>query len=605
MTGHTPGRTPSVSVVIPAYNHAHFLRRALRSVVAQTHASWEALVVDNYSGDDTDAVVAEFADPRIRLLKIHNHGVIAASRNLGIRESKGEWVAFLDADDCWYPKKLDAVLGFREHHDVVVHDEYRVDLNSSTRVASRYGPYSENFYRDLLIGGNRLSTSATIVRRSFLVEHRLGFSEQREHITVEDYGLWLDLARLNARFRFIPDILGEYVIHETNASGRLALHLRNGETLLRDHVFKVQEFEPSPEALWARVLPRCRVAAIQGHIAERRWRPALQLVARAVIEQPVESVRYATKVVKRRAGGSAGQSVPVSRHHRFLTACHRPLRQAKRIGKAWGVTSNTSLRVLLHHDVAPEDRAMFASQLRWLSKEWNFVSADRFAAMIAGTEPIVGRNLLLTFDDGLASNRDLAEEVLNPMAIPALFFVVSDLVEIADRDEARRFIAEKVCSPPASDLPGHWSNLQWSDLEALLEQGHAVGAHTRTHRRLSEVGSTELLQDEISASADAISLRLGTPIQDFAYTFGDVASFSPEAMDIAKRRFRCVFSGVRGNNIKGVSPFAVRRTAVATQDERLNYHIFSNALVGALLDGAADPFYVRARARLDSWARRT
>ena len=74
--------TPLVSVVIPTYNHAHFLGVALESVIDQTYTNWEAIVIDNHSTDDTDAVVRSFKDSRISLLKIHNDGVIAASRSL-------------------------------------------------------------------------------------------------------------------------------------------------------------------------------------------------------------------------------------------------------------------------------------------------------------------------------------------------------------------------------------------------------------------------------------------------------------------------------------------------------------------------------------------
>jgi len=117
-------RTKSlVSVVIPTYNHARFLGRALQSVLDQTHFKWEVIVVDNYSTDNTDEVMAKFSDSRIRHLKIHNKGVIAVSRNMGVREAKGEWVAFLDSDDWWTKTKLEECL-HRAHEafDLVYHD---------------------------------------------------------------------------------------------------------------------------------------------------------------------------------------------------------------------------------------------------------------------------------------------------------------------------------------------------------------------------------------------------------------------------------------------------------------------------------------------------
>jgi glycosyltransferase involved in cell wall biosynthesis len=91
--------SPLVSVVIPTYNHARYLGRALQSVLDQTYKNWEAIVIDNHSTDNTAELIASFADQRITYLKIHNNGVIAASRNAGIRAAKGEWLAFLDSDD--------------------------------------------------------------------------------------------------------------------------------------------------------------------------------------------------------------------------------------------------------------------------------------------------------------------------------------------------------------------------------------------------------------------------------------------------------------------------------------------------------------------------
>jgi glycosyltransferase involved in cell wall biosynthesis len=97
---------PLVTVVIPTYNHARLLAHALQSVRTQTFTNWEAVVVNNYSADDTVAVVEACADPRIRLENFRNNGVIAASRNRGISLARGKYIAFLDSDDVWYPQKL-------------------------------------------------------------------------------------------------------------------------------------------------------------------------------------------------------------------------------------------------------------------------------------------------------------------------------------------------------------------------------------------------------------------------------------------------------------------------------------------------------------------
>ena len=99
-------QTPTVDVVIPTYNQAEYLRKALQSLVDQEFHDWNALVVNNMSTDNTRAVVEEFNDPRINVIDFANHGVIAASRNIGIARSNATYLAFLDSDDWWFPNKL-------------------------------------------------------------------------------------------------------------------------------------------------------------------------------------------------------------------------------------------------------------------------------------------------------------------------------------------------------------------------------------------------------------------------------------------------------------------------------------------------------------------
>jgi glycosyltransferase involved in cell wall biosynthesis len=278
-----------VTVVVPTYNHAHFLGRALQSLLDQTYSRWEALIIDNYSQDNTNEVVHSFGDPRIRLLKIHNHGVIAASRNMGIIAARGDWIAFLDSDDCWYVNKLEiimAAVAADDAYDVLSTDELIVDVNTGSSRILRHGPYQEDFYKILLLEGNRLSPSSTVVRRTFLERHGLAFDESHDYITVEDYGLWLNLARSGARFKFINQVQGEYVIHDTNSSAQLERHLRNGEALLHEHVFNVQQFDPAPERLWRRVSTRLRLRRVKQFIVNRQWREAVVLALKTVIYAP-------------------------------------------------------------------------------------------------------------------------------------------------------------------------------------------------------------------------------------------------------------------------------------------------------------------------------
>lgn len=103
-----------VSIIMPSYNTARFIAQTIESVLAQTYQNWELIIVDDCSTDDTDAVVAAFADPRIRYLKNKKNSGAAVSRNYALREAKGRWIAFLDSDDLWVPEKLEKQLRFME-----------------------------------------------------------------------------------------------------------------------------------------------------------------------------------------------------------------------------------------------------------------------------------------------------------------------------------------------------------------------------------------------------------------------------------------------------------------------------------------------------------
>jgi glycosyltransferase involved in cell wall biosynthesis len=99
---------PRVSVILPTYNRAHLLPRAIESVLAQTHADFELIVVDDASTDETADVVAGINDARVSLYRLDANGGAAAARNVGLAHARGEFLAFIDSDDTWSPRKLEA-----------------------------------------------------------------------------------------------------------------------------------------------------------------------------------------------------------------------------------------------------------------------------------------------------------------------------------------------------------------------------------------------------------------------------------------------------------------------------------------------------------------
>ena len=209
-----------VSVVIPTYNHACYIGRALQSLLDQTYENWEAIVVDNHSTDNTNEVMASFADPRITILQIHNNGVIARSRNVGILAANGEWVAFLDSDDWWTADKLEVCFNYiNEKVDFVYHDLEIVReppvLLTRRRIQARQ--VKKPVLIDLLASGNAINTSSVVVRKKLLIQIN-GMSENQDMIGTEDYNTWLRIAKITDQFIYIQRRLGYYLNHNNSIS---------------------------------------------------------------------------------------------------------------------------------------------------------------------------------------------------------------------------------------------------------------------------------------------------------------------------------------------------------------------------------------------------
>ncbi len=280
--------------------------------------------------------------------------------------------------------------------------------------------------------------------------------------------------------------------------------------------------------------------------------------------------------------------------HSLVASAYHPLKLGNNLLRCLGAKSDARIRILIYHDISPRELDRFAAQLHWLSKSWTFISPQQFESMMRGHTPMSGANLLLSFDDGFASQRKIVEEVLNPMGIKALFFVVSDFVNISAGADCRAFIAQNICPGlPIEAIPDHWRNMSWLDLEWLLEAGHTIGAHTKTHARLSETKEANRLVTEIIKSADILASNLGVKIEHFAYPFGNLSSISPAALAVAMQRFSFIYTGLRGDNALGARSWSLRRDSLAP----LN----SLGLIGSLLEGCADFRYGRDLEQYASW----
>lgn len=121
-----------VSIIMPSWNTGRFIAETIRSVIDQTYKKWELLIVDDCSTDNTDEIVASFRDERIHYFKNEKNCGAALTRNRAMREAQGEWIAFLDSDDLWAPKKLEHQLKFMKKNNLVFsyHEYVKIDEES-------------------------------------------------------------------------------------------------------------------------------------------------------------------------------------------------------------------------------------------------------------------------------------------------------------------------------------------------------------------------------------------------------------------------------------------------------------------------------------------
>ena len=230
------GVEPIVSVVIPAFNASCYIGETVASVLTQTMAALEVIVIDDGSADSTGAIVRAISDDRVRLLSRSNGGVSAA-RNAGIREARARrFVAFLDADDCWDAEKLQRQIAFlNEHPTSVVTGCLMRYLSSTGRILGRSGHVVTAADRRAIAQAELFPfpTSSFLVRRDVL-ETVGGFDESlgRPSGGAEDLDLLARLAQAG-EVACVPSILGSYRIHPGSAMARDRLRINREARFVR------------------------------------------------------------------------------------------------------------------------------------------------------------------------------------------------------------------------------------------------------------------------------------------------------------------------------------------------------------------------------------
>jgi len=207
---------PKISVVMPTYNMAHLIKRAIGSVLSQTCQDFEIVIINDGSTDDTEEVVKEYMlkDQRIRFLTQPHSGKPAVGTNFGIKNSNGKYIAILDSDDEWLPTKLEEQLklmearpelGFVVCSTVLIHPDGKTKEQILTR--------PESLIESLLVKCY-LYPSSMLAKKEVL--RAIGLVDENYWVAC-DWGMFTEMAK-RYEYEFLEEILYKYYIHNTNHS---------------------------------------------------------------------------------------------------------------------------------------------------------------------------------------------------------------------------------------------------------------------------------------------------------------------------------------------------------------------------------------------------
>jgi glycosyltransferase involved in cell wall biosynthesis len=280
---------PLVSIVMPAYNSACFIREALDSCLQQTYSHIEILVIDDGSTDNTAAIVESYGRA-VRLIQQPNKGP-AIARNKGIEHARGRFIKFCDADDILYPNHIEVVLNtFARHPDAgLVYTRYLPvlkDGHTPQQDVTHPPLLSGDIYCELLLSNsNLIRTSGVTVRQQCLFHVGL-FPDDESFRHAEDWDLFL---RVAAEYDCIavPDVLLNYRLHDSNISGNKLANTRG-----RLQVWKRARSQPKRQECFSQ-------AEFNRHLANRYHAYAMESWAADNLPQARDALETAIHMSRR------------------------------------------------------------------------------------------------------------------------------------------------------------------------------------------------------------------------------------------------------------------------------------------------------------------
>ncbi len=225
-----------VSIIMPSYNTAKYIKDSINSVIEQTYKNWELIIVDDCSSDNTDEVVKQFNDDRIKYFKNETNSGAAVSRNRALKEAKGKWIAFLDSDDLWHKEKLEKQINFMEKNGYIfTYTDYRIQLNDVWEPYIITAPNMVNLRK--LYNYCYFSTITAMYDRE-----TVGLIQIADIRKNNDYAMWFEIMKKAGKAYRLPECLAYYIKHENSISSGSKLKLIKYHYLLYRQVLGKTKF---------------------------------------------------------------------------------------------------------------------------------------------------------------------------------------------------------------------------------------------------------------------------------------------------------------------------------------------------------------------------
>lgn len=207
-----------ISIIMPSYKTAQYISETIDSVRSQTYQNWELIIIDDCSPDNSNEIIEKYEDPRIRLVKNEKNLGAALSRNYGLREAKGRYIAFIDSDDTWHFDKLERQLKFMHDNNYsFTYTDYQISKNGILEDFVRIAPMKINKRRIL---DYCYCFTSTVMYDA----EKVGLIQIEDLKKNNDYAMWIKALEKNDGYRF-PMNLATYNKHDNSISSGSKLKL--------------------------------------------------------------------------------------------------------------------------------------------------------------------------------------------------------------------------------------------------------------------------------------------------------------------------------------------------------------------------------------------